>query len=172
MAPASLAAHPARCARSPLPAASRGSRSRSKPSSSSPAAWSRVSRAGASSPAGAGQAGGQGLQFEGVAVGHRCGDGWGAGLAAADQALGEAVQEPGQQPAAAEPGPAGQPAQDLGLHGQPDGQAGPLHVLGGAAAAVDLEQVAGVALEVDAQVGAGALVVAAGHLVEHVPFGD
>jgi hypothetical protein len=42
---------------------------------------------------------------------------------------------------------------------------------GGAAAAVHLEQVAGVAFEVDAQVGADLLVVAAGHLVEHVPFG-
>ena len=47
---------------------------------------------------------------------------------------------------------------------------GPLDVLGGAAAAVDLEQIPGVALEVDAQVGASSLVVAAGHLVEHVPF--
>jgi len=42
---------------------------------------------------------------------------------------------------------------------------------GGSAAAVDLEQVPGVALEVDAQVGAGGLVVAAGHLVEHVTLG-
>jgi hypothetical protein len=46
-----------------------------------------------------------------------------------------------------------------------------LDVFGWAAAAVDLEQVAGVAFEVDAEVGAGALVVAAGHLVEHIAFG-
>jgi hypothetical protein len=46
-----------------------------------------------------------------------------------------------------------------------------LDVFGWAAAAVDLEQVAGMALEVDAQVGPGGLVVAAGHLVEHVAFG-
>src|SRR5829696_2423154 len=43
VAPASLAAQPARWARSPLPAASRGSRSRSNPSSRS-AAWSRASK--------------------------------------------------------------------------------------------------------------------------------
>ena len=55
----------------------------------------------------AGQAGGQGLELQGVAVGHRLGDGWGAGLAAADQAWREAVEEPGQQAAAAEPGSAG-----------------------------------------------------------------
>jgi hypothetical protein len=42
-----------------------------------------------------------------------------------------------------------------------------LHVFG-ASAAVDPEQVPGVAFEVDAQVGADGLVVAAGHLVEHV----
>jgi hypothetical protein len=42
---------------------------------------------------------------------------------------------------------------------------------GGAAAAVDFEQVPGVAFEVHAEVGAGCLVVAAGHLVEHVPLG-
>ena len=77
----------------------------------------------------------------------------------------------GQQPSAAEPGPTGQPAQNLGLDGEADGQTGPLDVFGGSAAAVDLEQVAGVALEVDAQVGAGGLVVAAGHLVEHVSLG-
>jgi hypothetical protein len=41
---------------------------------------------------------------------------------------------------------------------------------GGAAAAVDLEQVPGVVLEVDTEVGAGGLVVAAGHLVKHVAF--
>ena len=40
-----------------------------------------------------------------------------ADLTAADQALREAVQEPGQQPPATEPGPASQPAQHLGLHG-------------------------------------------------------
>jgi hypothetical protein len=40
---------------------------------------------------------------------------------------------------------------------------------GGAAAAVDLEQVPGVALEVHAEVRPG-LAVAAGHLVEHVAF--
>jgi hypothetical protein len=44
--------------------------------------------------------------------------------------------------------------------------------IGGPAAAVDLEQVAGVAFEIHAEVGAGALVVAAGHLVEHIPPGD
>jgi hypothetical protein len=50
------------------------------------------------------------LEFEGVAVGHRLGDGWGAGLSTTDQALGEAVEEPGQQAAAAEPWPGGQSA--------------------------------------------------------------
>jgi hypothetical protein len=121
---------------------------------------------------GDGQAGRQGLQPQRIAVGHRRRDGWGAGLAAADQTLREAVQEPGEQPPATEPGPTGQPTQDLGLDRQADGQAGPLDVLGWAAAAVDLEQVAGVALEVDAEVRAAGLVVAAGHLVEHVPSGD
>ena len=110
------------------------------------------------------------MEFERVAVGDRLGDGWGAGLAAADQAGGEAVQESGQEPPAAESGSAGQALEDLGLDGEADGQAGPLDVFGGAAAAVDLEQVASVALEVHAQVGAGGLVVAAGHLVEHVAF--
>src|SRR4029450_13063650 len=105
-----------------------------------------------------------------VAVGHRWRDGWGAGLAAADQAGREAVQEPGQQAAATEPRPARPAAQDLGLDGQADGQTRPFHVLGWAATAVDLQQVAGVAFEVDAKVGAGALVVAAGHLVEYVAF--
>jgi hypothetical protein len=38
--------------------------------------------------------------------------------------------------------------------------------------AVNLKQIAGLALEVDAQVGAGGLVVAAGHLVEHVTLND
>jgi hypothetical protein len=54
---------------------------------------------------------------------------------------------------ASEPGSTGQPVEDLRLNGEADGQARPLDVLGGAAAAVDLEQVAGVALEVDAEVG-------------------
>ena len=101
------------------------------------------------------QAGGQGLELQGVAVGHRRGTGGAPGWRRPTRLVGEAVQEPGQQPAAAEPGPAGQPAQDLGLDGQADGQTGPLDVFGGSAAAVDLEQVAGVALEVDAEVGAG-----------------
>jgi len=57
------------------------------------------------------------------------------------------------------------------LDGEADGQAGPLHVFRGPAAAVDLEQVAGMALEIDAQIGAGGLVVASGHLIEHVPLG-
>jgi hypothetical protein len=39
---------------------------------------------------------------------------------------------------------------------------------GGSAAAVDLEQIPGMTLQVDTEVGAGGLVVAAGHLVEHV----
>ena len=99
----------------------------------------------------AGQAGGQGLELEGVAVGHGLGDGWGAGLAAADQARREAVEEPGQQPTTPESGPAGQPVQHLGLDSQPDGQTWPLDVLGWAAAAVDLEQIPGMALEVDAR---------------------
>jgi hypothetical protein len=67
------------------------------------------------------EAGGEGLELQGVAVGDQGGYGWGAGLAAADQALGEAVEKPGQQAAAAEPGPAGQAAQDFGLDGEPDG---------------------------------------------------
>jgi hypothetical protein len=54
---------------------------------------------------GDGQAGRQGLQLQGIAVGHRRRDGWSAGLAAPHKALWEAVQEPSQQPAAAEPGP-------------------------------------------------------------------
>jgi hypothetical protein len=62
-------------------------------------------------------------------------------LAVADQALGEAVQEPGEEPAAAKAGPAGQALEDLGLDSQPDRQAGSLDVFGRAAAAVDLEQV-------------------------------
>jgi hypothetical protein len=45
---------------------------------------------------GDGQAGSQGLKLEGVAVGDGLGDAWGAGLSAADQALGEAVEKPGQ----------------------------------------------------------------------------
>src|SRR5215207_9369115 len=117
------------------------------------------------------QGGGQRLQFQSVAVGGRLEDGWGASLAAPHQALGEAVEEPGQQASAAEPGAACQPAQDLGLDGQADGQAGSFDVFGGPSAAVDLEQVAGVAFEVDAEVGPGGLVVAAGHLIEHIPFG-
>jgi hypothetical protein len=40
------------------------------------------------------------------------------------------------------------------LDGEADGQAGPLDVLGWSAAAVDPEQVTGVAFEVDAEVGA------------------
>jgi HTH-like domain len=67
-------------------------------------------------------AGGQGMQLPGVTVGHCLWDGWGVGLSVADQASREAVEEPGQQPTAAEPGPAGQPPQDLGLHGQANGQ--------------------------------------------------
>ena len=120
---------------------------------------------------GSGQAGGQGLELEGIAVGHRRWHRWSAGLAAADQTLGEAVQESCQQAPAPEPGPSGQALQDFGLHGQADGQTGPLDVFGWSAAAVDLEQIPGMALEVDPEVGAGALVVAAGHLVEHVTFG-
>jgi hypothetical protein len=46
----------------------------------------------------------------------------------ADQTGREAVQEPGQQPPAAESGPAGQSAQDLGLDGQADGQTRPFDV--------------------------------------------
>jgi putative transposase len=67
-------------------------------------------------------AGGQGMQLPGVTVGHCLWDGGGVGLSVADQASREAVEEPGQQPTAAEPGPAGQPPQDLGLHGQANGQ--------------------------------------------------
>ena len=115
------------------------------------------------------EAGGQDLELEGVAVGHRFGDGWGAGLSA-DQAGREAVEEAGKEPATAEPGSAGQALEDVGLDGEADGQAGALDVFGWAAAAVDLEQVAGVAFEADAQVGPGGLVVAAGHLVEHIPL--
>jgi hypothetical protein len=88
-----------------------------------------------------GQAGRQGCQFQGVAVGYRRRDGWGAGLAVADQVGRQAVQEPSEQAAAAEPGPGSQPAQHLRLDGQADGQTRPLDVLGGPAAAVDLEQV-------------------------------
>jgi hypothetical protein len=55
----------------------------------------------------AGQAGGQRLELEGVAVGDRLGDGRSAGLAAADQAWRKAVQEPGQQSASSEAGSAG-----------------------------------------------------------------
>jgi hypothetical protein len=47
------------------------------------------------------------LELEGVAVGDRLGDGWSAGLAAADQAWRKAVQEPGQQSASSEAGSAG-----------------------------------------------------------------
>jgi hypothetical protein len=61
--------------------------------------------------------------------------------------------------------------QDLGLDSEADGETGPLDVLGWSSSAVDLEQVAGVAFEVDAQVGAGGRVVAAGHLVERITFG-
>ena len=61
--------------------------------------------------------------------------------------------------------------EDLGLHGKPDGETWPLDVFGRTAAAIDLEQVAGVASEVDTEVWAGGLVAAAGHLVQHVPLG-
>jgi hypothetical protein len=79
------------------------------------------------------------LELEGVPVGDRREDGWGAGLSVADEAGWEAVQEPGQQPPAAEPGSAGQALQDLGLDGEANGQTRPLDVFGWAAAAVDLE---------------------------------
>jgi hypothetical protein len=111
------------------------------------------------------------LKLQGVAVGNCWRHGWGAGLAAADQALGEAVEESGQQSPAPEPGPASQALEDLGLDGETNGQTGPLNVLGWSSSAVDLEQVAGMALEVDTQVGAGGLAVAAGHLIEHIPLG-
>ena len=87
------------------------------------------------------QAGCQSLELDGVAGGDRLGDGWGAGLAAANQALGKAVEEPGQQPPAPEAGPARQTLENFGLDSEPDSQAGPLDVFGGAAAAVDLEQI-------------------------------
>ena len=170
VAPASLAAQPARWARSPRV----GSEPRLQVAFE---VEQQVASLGVEGEDGGvvagwgGQAGCQCLEFQAVAVSDCRWDGWGAGLAAADQAGRQAVQEPSQQPAAAEPRPAGETLEDLGLDGQPDGQAGPLDVLGWSAAAVDLEQVAGVALEVDAEVGAGGLVVAAGHLVEHVPFG-
>jgi hypothetical protein len=77
-----------------------------------------------------GEAGRQGLELHGIAVGHRLWHRWSSDLAAADQTLGEAVQEPGQQPPATEPGPVGQPAQDLGLDGEADGQTWPLDVFG------------------------------------------
>jgi hypothetical protein len=116
------------------------------------------------------QASRESLDLHGVAGGGRLRDGRGAGLPATNQAGGKAVQEPGQQPPAAEAGPAGQTLENFGLHGEPDSEAGPLDIFGGTAAAVDLEQVPGVALQLDAQVGADLLVVAAGHLVEHVPL--
>ena len=103
------------------------------PSRCLPAAWSRVSTAGSASSGRAGrdgQSGGQGLEFQGVAVGHRRQHRWGACLAVADQALGEAVEEPASSPRPLNP-PAGQAAQDLRLDGQADGQTRPLDVFGG-----------------------------------------
>ena len=69
------------------------------------------------------QAGRQSLELEAVAVSDRFGDRWGAGLSTPDQALGEAVEEPGQQTAAPEPRPARQALEDFWLDGEADGQA-------------------------------------------------
>ena len=92
-------------------------------------------------------------------------------LAVADQAGWEAVEEAGEQAAAAEARRVGEALEDVGLHGEADGQAGPLDVFGGAAAPVDFKEVASVAFEVDAEVGSRGLVIATGHLVEHIAFG-
>jgi hypothetical protein len=78
-----------------------------------------------------GEAGREGLKLHGVAVGHRRRHGWGAGLSAADQAWREAVEEAGQQAAAAEPGSVGQALEDFWLDAEADGQTWPLDVLGG-----------------------------------------
>jgi hypothetical protein len=93
------------------------------------------------------------LELQDIAVAHLGRDGWGAGLSVPDQAGREAVQKPGQQPPTPEPGSASQALEDLGLDSQANGQARPLHVLRWAATAVDLEEVTGMALEVDPQVG-------------------
>ena len=90
-------------------------------------------------------------------------------LPAAEQALGERVQEPGQQAPPAEPGPLPQALEHVRLRGHAQDEGGVGEVLRGSALSVDADLVPRVRLQVDAQVRRVA--VAPAHQVEDVPLG-
>jgi hypothetical protein len=99
-----------------------------------------------------------------------CRDGGGTDPAAADSVLGQRVQDPGEQAAAAETGEPGDVSEHLGLQGKAEGEGRRGDVFGGSALMVDAEQVSGVALEEDLQRRHPAG-VAAGHGGEYAALG-
>ena len=98
--------------------------------------------------------------------GHRCRP----DLAAAEVVGEHGVQEPGEQPAAAERAVGGDGGQHGGLHGEQQGQRRAFDVLGGSALAVHAQRVARVALQPHVQ-HRHTLGVAPGHHVEDAALG-
>ena len=109
---------------------------------------------------------------QGVGVGGFDVFGYGFGLvvASADGVDGQAVQDAREDAPVAEAGLCREAGQGAGLRGDAEGQRWPLDRLGRTALAVDLELVAGVALEEHTEVGRGG-VAGAGEGGEHVALG-